>query len=163
MKFRDSGLNFGLVSVVGHWTGAVLLVAFLASAILSVFSEAALDSSQNATLLIALITAPVFAFRLYWRITNFHPAPLGGASPAQVLAGRGIALGMLLAGVVLPLMYLAKEIFAAGYNWWLTPLFWLGVFCFSGGLVLHLYGAYTHTFILKDNSLKRLAGRKIDL
>ena len=163
MRLRDNGLHFGLVSVVGHWGGATILAAFLLSAAASEFFDAEFNSTRVATLWIALLTAPIFAFRLYWRVTNFHPAPLGGANPAQVLAGRGVAMGMLLAGVVLPILYWTKEVVATASSWWLTPLFWLGVAFFLGVLILHLYGAFTHIFILKDDSLKRLMGHKVDL
>lgn len=163
MKLRDSGLHFGFFSVVGHWGGAILLAAFLIGASASELSDAKLNFTQDVTFWISLLTAPVFAFRLYWRVTNFHPAPLGGPNPAQVLAGRGVALGMLLAGVVLPTLFLSKEFVTPGSSWWLTPLFWLGVACFLCGFALHLYGAFTHQFVLKDDSLKRLMGHKVDL
>jgi cytochrome b561 len=163
MRFRDSGLHFGLVSVVGHWAGVAILLAFLISALVSDLTGSDFDSTRDVTLRVALLTAPFFAFRLYWRVSNFHPAPLGGANPAQVLAGRGVAMGMLLAGVVLPIMYWVKEVLAPASSWWLTPLFWLGVACFFGGLALHLYGAFIHVFILKDDSLKRLMGNQVDL
>ncbi len=163
MKLRDNGLHFGFVSVVGHWGGAAMLAAFLISASASELSDAEPSSTQNVTFWISLLTALIFAFRLYWRIVNFHPAPLGGASPAQVLAGRGVALGMLLAGVILPSLFLAKAFVTPGSSWWLTPLFWFGVACFLCGLALHLYGAFTHHFVLKDDSLKRVMGHKVDL
>lgn len=163
MKLRDSGLHFGLVSVVSHWVGAALFAAFLTGVIAAEVTVACSNTASTLTHLIALFMVPLYAFRLYWRVTNFHPAPLGGANPAQVLAGRGVALGMLLAGVVLPLLYAAKEFLAIAHAVWLAPLFWLGVACFLGGLVLHLYGAFTHVFVLKDDSFKRLIGRKVDL
>lgn len=163
MRYKDSGLHFGIVSVLGHWVGGAAFLAFLISACVADIFAPKFMPAHTLALWTSVLVLPASAFRLYWRIANYHPAPLGGANPAQVLVGRGIALGMLLAGVVLPAMYWIKEVLAVTVSWWLTPLFWVGAACFCCGLALHLYGAFTHVFVLKDASLKRMLGYQIDL
>jgi len=133
---------------------------------------------RDLTMSFGALVLPLYTFRLYWRIISFHPAPLGGANPAQVLVGRGVALGMILAGVVLPVLYWAKEAqVGAGLSAFgismpsfttepgivVASLFWLGTVAFLLGFFLHIFGAFNHQYVLKDESLKRLAGRKIEL
>ena len=166
------------MTVICHWFGAVLMIAFLVAA----FSTLGLEGAEalqrrNMTLELGLLAMPFFVFRLYWRLANYYPAPLGGVNPAQVLVGRGIAIGMLLAGIVLPVLFWAKEA-GSGSELkafdltmpalstplpFLAPLFWLGVTAFLLGLALHLFGAYTHQIVLKDETLKRLIGLTVEL
>ncbi len=162
MNVKDTGLHFGLVSVISHWLGAACLTAFSAGVLWEVASGDPMV--RNATLALGGLTACLHTFRLIWRLKSYHPTPLGGANPAQVLVGRGVALGMLLAGVVLPTMYwVLRGSTSFSVPWWVTPLFWLGFTCFFLGLALHLFGAYTHVFKLKDDSLKRMFGFTVDL
>lgn len=163
MRYKDNGLQYGIVSVVGHWGGGAAFLMFLIFAGVADISATNSGPAHSFAFWMSLLVMPAFVFRLYWRIANYHPAPLGGANPAQVLVGRGIALGMLLAGVVLPTMYWIKEALTPTNSWWLTPLFWLGTACFCCGLALHLYGAFTHVFVLKDASLKRMLGYQVEL
>lgn len=154
------------------------MAAFICAAFRALGAEGEAFARRNLTVELGAAVAPLYAFRLYWRLSNFHPAPLGGANPAQVLAGRGIALGMLLAGIVLPLLFWAKEasagnalmpfglVLPAGAiapHALLEPLFWLGVAAFLLGLLAHLFGVYTHHVVLEDESLVRLCGRRIEL
>jgi len=165
MRLRDTGLHFGLVTVIMHWLGAACILSFATGVLLEAITGSI--AIRNAALSIGAFTACLHLFRFLWRLRNYHPAPLGGANPAQVLVGRGVALGMLLAGVVLPVMFWFKEgeatVSPIGQTWWFAPLFWLGFTCFLLGLLLHLFGVYTHVCKLKDNSLKRIMGTAIDL
>lgn len=173
MRTRDTGLHYGLVTITCHWIGAVLMLAFITATFVA--SDAA---GRDLAMGLGLLTAPLYAFRLYWRLTNYNPAPLGGTNPAQVLVGQGVVLGMLLAGVVLPILFWAKEAgggaqvhaftlplpsYAAEPWSLLTPLFWLGVTAFLLGFGLHLFGVYTHQFVLKDETLNRLLGKAVKL
>jgi len=166
MKLKDNGLRFGAVTVFSHWLGAAILISFSVGVILTTATGS--DAIRAFTLTIGLFSAGVHVFRMYWRLRNYHPAPLGGANPAQVLVGRGVAFGMLLAGIILPVMFKIKEgnwqqEFLNSQEWWFVPLFWVGFTCFLLGLLLHLYGAFTHVFTLKDDSLKRILGLPVDL
>jgi cytochrome b561 len=49
-------------------------------------------------------TSALSLFRLIWRYRHRHPMPLGGLPPVQVLAARGVAVGLLVGGVVLPIL-----------------------------------------------------------
>ena len=169
MAFKDTGLGFGWITILFHWLGAILMPVFVVRSV----QDLCQVSDQNPTTPLAVAVCLLFAFRLYWRLSHHHPLPLGNAKPVTVLVARGVALGMLLAGFVLPLMYLwlCSAMLAHGHSLWLgagggTIVFWLyhlGITAFSTGLCLHLYGAYQHHFVLKDESLPRLLGRKVDM
>ncbi|WP_323776339.1 cytochrome b/b6 domain-containing protein [Leisingera sp.] len=165
MKLEDTGLHFGLVTVIMHWVGAACILSFATGVLWEAITEA--NEIRNATLHIGALTACLHLFRLIWRLRNYHPAPLGGANPAQVLVGRGVALGMLLAGIVLPMMFWFKECDAIaspiGQTWWYASLFWMGFTCCLLGLLLHLFGVYTHVCKFKDDSLKRMVGITTEL
>lgn len=165
MQLRDTGLHFGLVTVIAHWLGAALVLSFAAGVLWEAIAGA--TAIRNVTFFIGGLTACLHFFRLVWRLRSYHPAPLGGANPAQVLVGRGVALGMLLAGIVLPVMFWLKESDTSASRiaeaWWIAPLFWLGFSCFLLGLLLHLLGVYTHVFKHKDDTLKRMVGVPVDL
>lgn len=160
MRIRDTGLDYGIVTMLCHWLGALALPAFLALSLAALWG----GSEKLATALAApgLIVMGLFAFRLYWRLSSYQPLPLGDARPVAVLVGRGVALGMLLAGVVLPGMHIWLAT-AEAPALAVLILYHLGIAAFLGGFALHLYGAYRHQFISRDASLARLFGRKVEL
>ncbi len=164
MQMRDTGLGFGLVTIVSHWIGALLLPGFLIGSFAALWSFGGGWAAR-----VAPLVALFFAFRLWWRLVHYHPLPLGGAKPVSVLVGRGVQLGMLLAGVVLPLMFLWLKSIGAGQGSlgaWGTVLwvfYHLGALAFGLGWLLHLYGAYTHHVVFKDGTLLRLWGRHVDV
>ena len=182
MQIKDTGLGFGLVTIISHWTGAIVMLGFVAMS----FSTLGLEGAQllaryQITASLGFLCFCLFFFRLYWRLKHYHPLPLGGAAPIEVLVGRGVALGLLLAGIILPLIFwgylcakgIDVKIFAISIPaiWQPGPaaasslpvLFWLGISAFTLGFLLHLFGAIKHQFIRKDDAVLRLMGKKIEL
>ncbi|NRG16629.1 cytochrome B [Rhizobiales bacterium] len=182
MKLRDTGLAFGVVTIACHWTGAFLLPGFLLLAVYTLAGSASPDpESLNTLTSLAFLCAVLFSFRIYWRLKHYHPMPLGGAKPVEVIIARCVAFGLLVAGVVLPLILWAS-LSASGHEFrlfglafpriwsegeasafYLTGLFWLGVIAFTLGFLLHLFGAFKHQVILKDDAVLRLMGKKVEL
>jgi len=182
MQIKDTGLGFGLVTIFSHWTGAVLMLGFVAV----IFSTLGLEGEQllaryQMTASVGFLCFCLFSFRLYWRLKNYHPLPLGAATPIEILAGRGIAFGLLLAGIVLPVIFWAYlsargidlRVFSISFPviWQPGPtaaftfsvLLWLGISAFTLGFLLHLFAAIKHQFITKDDAILRLMGKKIEL
>ncbi len=182
MQMKDTGLGFGLVTIVSHWTGAILMLGFVAMS----FSTLGLEGTQllaryETAASVGFLCFCLFSFRIYWRLKHHHPLPLGGATPIEVLVGRGVAFGLLLAGVILPLIFWAYlsargvdvKVFTISFPalWQpgptaalsLSVLFWLGITAFTLGFLLHLFGAIKHQFITKDDAMLRLMGKKIEL
>jgi len=175
MQIKDTGLGFGIVTIVAHWVGVILMLGFLwaATAYLLIPESIAFTTARN----LAALCLVLYAFRLYWRLRHHHPLPLGPSSPVVVLVSRGITIGMLLAGIILPLIFIwavevrdDQELFAGavtpshyeGAAFYLTVLFFLGVGAFTLGLLLHLFGALKHV-LQKDGSLSRMFGKNIEL
>ncbi|MGO1118494.1 cytochrome b/b6 domain-containing protein [Rhodovibrionaceae bacterium A322] len=182
MQFRDTALGFGLVTMINHWLGALLLPLFALLCFSTVFlSEEAKADRWASCLSLGLPLAVFFAFRLFWRFRHHHPLPLGSPSPLAVMVGRAIAIGLLLAGVILPLLLwlklsaegLSPLVFEIHLPTLLAPslslalvlslLFWAGLCAFSLGFLLHLSAALKHQFILQDNAIARLLGKTIEL
>lgn len=164
MPVRDSGLGFGLVSLAGHWVGASLMLLFIGICLSSLALDGpAQDARLAAALPVGTLCLVVSGFRIFWRLKHPWPMPLTSTSPAKVLAGRGVAFGLLLAGVILPLLLWAMHAAAGNWGLVLAGLFWVGIVAFVLGFLLHLYAALTHQFVQKDSSLARMLGKKIDL
>ena len=182
MKLRDTGLGFGLVTISCHWTGAFMLPGFLIFALGTLAGSAPPNPERlDAVSSLGFLCAVLFSFRIYWRLKHHHPMPLGGAKPVEVIVARCVAFGLLVAGVVLPLILWAA-LSAGGHEFrvfglalpriwsegaasafYLMGLFWLGVVAFSLGFLLHLFGAFKHQVILKDDAVLRLMGKEIEL
>ncbi len=182
MKLGDTGLGFGMVTIVCHWTGVFVLPGFLILSLATLAGEAEPDPARLELLTtLGFVSALLFSFRMYWRLKQYHPMPLGGAKPVEVIVGRCVAFGLLLAGVVLPLILWAAlsaegEAFrvlgltfpriwpigpVAAFS--LMALFWLGALAFTLGLLLHLFGAFRHQVILKDDAVLRMMGKDVEV
>lgn len=179
MRIRDTGLEFGLITVINHWIGAAIMLTFL---VLMTSAMRNVEPGRAVDLLVATgaYTSVLSLFRLIWRYRHWHPMPLGGVSPVQVLAARGVAIGLLVGGIVLPILcWLSLSL--AGQQ--LTTFFgtvpalmspspgtasvvaaitWCGIVCWSAGFLLHVYGAFQHQFVLKDGAIRRLTGQFVE-
>ena len=164
MQFKDTGLGFGLVTLVAHWVGAALMIGFVVTSISAALLAPAEQSARFALAMsFGYICIPLYLFRMFWRFKHPYPMPLGAASPAQVLIGRGVAFGMLLAGVTLPVLLWAMLTTTGFVATVFFALFWLGLVAFSLGLLLHLFGAFSHHVLQKDETLLRLLGKNVEL
>lgn len=173
MQWRDTGLGFGAITIVLHWVGATLVVAFAAIAVAGLLADA---GGGPKSLGLGVAASAISAFRILWRALHHHPLPVAPAAPVTLLLHRAVALALLLAGAVLPWLYFAllsagPELglpgWAAALGWlpvWLTRLlFWLGIVLFAGAATLHAGAAVFGALKGGDRSLARMLGAKVEL
>ena len=179
-QWRDTGLGFSPVTIALHWIVAALVLAIIGI-------EIALVAAPNAELarvlnLLGAILFPVSVYRFWARLTSWHPLPLGTPNPVEVIVSRSVATALALAMVLLPVAaWLAKS--AAGQlvelpGGWIIPspmqpnpqaaqvfdvLFKIGATPFVLGLALHIFGACKNHFVLKNDALKRMLGKRVEL
>lgn len=183
MRMRDSGLAFGVVTISSHWIGAIAFPSFLVACLIASWApEDGYVAAAQIAMQLGLPCFFLFSFRFVWRLVNYTPVPLGGSAPVEVLVGRAVVFGMLLAGIILPLfwwMKLSAEGFdvvattfgndvsispqATTASILITVLFWLGAMAFTLGLTLHVLAALKHQFVLKDGAIGRILGRSVEL
>ncbi|AUT73291.1 cytochrome B [Paraburkholderia hospita] len=180
LQWRDTGLGFSPVTIALHWIVAALVLAIIGI-------EIALVASPNVELarvlnLLGAILFPISAYRFWARVTSWHPLPLGTPNPVEVIVSRSVATALALAMVLLPVAaWLAKS--AAGQlvelpGGWIIPspmhpnaqaaqvfdvLFKIGATPFVLGLALHIFGACKNHFVLKNDALKRMLGKRVEL
>jgi cytochrome b561 len=108
--------------------------------------------------------------------------PVGTPNPVEVIASRSVAVALALAMVLLPIAaWLGKS--SAGVPIGLpggftvpplmsphaaaahvfSVLFDIGAGAFLCGLALHMFGAFKNHFVLKNDSLKRMLGKHVEL
>ncbi|VWB37556.1 cytochrome B561 [Burkholderia lata] len=184
MQLRDNGLRFSPITIVLHWIVAILLFSIigLASVIACTVNDAQrmrLEAWQN-LLGVALFLLSVY--RLWARLSSFHPLPLGTPNPVEVIVSRSIAVALALAMVLLPVAaWLSRSaggeivVLPGGYavpaliepgarmRHVIDVLFRIGAIAFLAGLALHLFGALKNHFVLKNDVLKRMLGKQVEL
>lgn len=179
-QWRDTGLGFSRITIALHWIVAALVLAIIGI-------EIALFASPNVELarvlnLLGTILFPISVYRFWARVTSWHPLPLGTPNPVEVIVSRSVATALALAMVLLPVAaWLAKS--AAGQlvelpAGWIIPspmhpdaqaaqvfdvLFKIGATPFVLGLALHIFGACKNHFVLKNDALKRMLGKRVEL
>ena len=179
-QWRDTGLGFSPVTIALHWIVAALVLSIIGI-------EIALVASPNVELmrvlnLLGAILFPISVYRFWARVTSWHPLPLGTPNPVEVIVSRSVATALALAMVLLPVAaWLAKS--AAGQlvelpGGWIIPspmhpnaqaaqvfdvLFKIGATPFVLGLALHIFGACKNHFVLKNDALKRMLGKRVEL
>ena len=177
---RDNGLRFSPVTIALHWLVAALVLSIIAIELIGLVRPDA-DLARFANLLGALLF-PVSVYRFWARVTSYHPLPLGTPNPVEVIVSRSVAVGLALAmgllpiaawlwksaeniplelpgGYVIPAL-IAPDRAAAGV---LRVLFDVGSSAFLLGLALHLFGALKNHFVLKNDVLKRMLGKHVEL
>jgi cytochrome b561 len=184
MQLRDNGLRFSPITVVLHWVVALSLLTILCLqvSIANATGEAARMEFARVQNLIGLVLFLVSIYRFWARITAYHPLPVGTPNPIEVIISRSVAVALALAMVLLPIAVWASRS-AAGEATdlpWdfsipaLLPanealkhvvdvLFDIGASLFLAGLALHLFGAVKNHFLLKNNTLKRMLGKHVEL
>jgi cytochrome b561 len=179
-QWRDNGLGFSPITIALHWIIAALVLAIIAI-------EIALRVAPNAELtrvlnLLGTMLFPISVYRFWARVTSWHPLPVGTPNPVEVIVSRTVAAALALAMVLLPIAaWLAKS--AAGQlvelpGGWIVPsplspnpqaaqvfdvLFRIGATPFVLGLALHIFGACKNHFVLKNDALKRMLGKRVEL
>jgi len=184
MQLRDTGLAFSPVTIVLHWLAAALVFALLALALVQACSDNPtwVQRAMSLQALLALVLFPLSAYRLWARLRSHHPLPIGTPDPVQVIVARSVALAMLLATVLLPVAaWLALSaadraiVLPGGYRLpqpiapdeglarVFTRLFQAGTVAFLAGLALHIVGAARNHFVLRNQTLHRMLGRRVEL
>ncbi|VVN32386.1 Cytochrome b561 [Pseudomonas fluorescens] len=184
MQRRDNGLRFSPITVVLHWVVALSLLAILCLQVL--IGQASSDATRAAFVhlqnLVGLILFLVSIYRFWARITSYHPLPVGTPNPIEVIISRSVAVALALAMVLLPVAVWASRSAAgeavelpggfaipallpihAGLKHVVDVLFNIGASAFVAGLALHIFGALKNHFLLKNNTLKRMLGKHVEL
>lgn len=179
-RLRDSGLGFSPVTIVIHWIVAVIVLSIIA---IEIVRSLAPGSELTRVLnLLGAVLFPISIYRFWARVTSYHPLPVGTPNPVEVIISRSVAVGLALAMALLPLAaWLTKS--AAGEpvvlpGGLIIPaliaqnreaaqvfgiLFKIGATPFLFGLVLHIFGACKNHFLLKNDALKRILGKHVEL
>ncbi len=177
MRLRDTGLGFGLVTIVMHWIGAVMVLGFtLAStAVRLVPADAVGQATVAALVWTGVFASAISLFRLLWRVLHYYPLPLTAKSPLVIIVQRSLAFALLLGGIVLPWLFFALmpdgqadlpralPVNALGFlpRWGLLSLYWLGSVLILATALVHAGAAIAGAFAGRDPSLARMAGRSI--
>jgi cytochrome b561 len=184
MQLRDNGLGFSPVTIALHWLVAALLFSIIGFDV--ALSQTA-DEAQRAGLmrvqnLLGAILCVVSIYRFWARISSYHPLPVGTPNPIEVIVSRSVAVSLALAMVLLPIAaWLSKsaagEIIALPGGFAIPALiepnapvkrvvdflFNVGATAFLLGLALHIFGALKNHLILKNDALKRMVGKHVEL
>jgi superoxide oxidase len=184
MQFRDNGLRYSRVTIVLHWLVAILLFSIIG---LSLAIAQGGDYAQklewtHVRNLLGTVLFFVSLYRFWARVTSYHPLPLGTPNPVEVIVSRSVAAALALAMVLLPIAAWLSQC-AAGEIVWLPGglaipapfeanaeahrvfafLFNLGATAFLAGLALHIFGAFKNHWILKNDVLRRMLGKHVEL
>ncbi|MEJ5060200.1 MULTISPECIES: cytochrome b [unclassified Pseudomonas] len=184
MQLRDNGLRFSPITVALHWVVAFSLLAIFGLQLLigQASSEALRMELGRVQNLLGLILFLVSIYRFWARITSYHPLPVGTPNPIEVIISRSVAVSLALAMVLLPIAVWASrsaagEVVQLPGGLWIPTLlptnatlknvvdvlFNFGASAFLAGLALHLFGAVKNHFLLKNNTLKRMLGKHVEL
>lgn len=184
MQLHDTGLRFSPLTLFLHWTVAAAVLALLGLG----FAAARLEQGPGKLALlgwhgsVGLCVFVLSLYRLWARLRFHHPLPVGAVSPIELIVSRSLAVALIVATVVLPLLG-CLALSAAGTKLWLfgwialAPLVdpapgWarvagllhsLGAYAFTAGLALHVYGAIQHHVVKKDDTLRRMLGKQVEL
>ena len=184
MQAKDNGLGFSPITIVLHWLAAFVVVSLmLLQLVISSASDALpvaeLEQLRNTFGLLLVI---VSCYRLWARLSSFHPLPVGTPNPVQLLVGRSVAVALTLACVLLPIaawlsMSAGGDTVELIGGWRLAAplakddgvkkvfdvLFAIGITPFLAGLALHVFAACKSHFVLKNDSLRRMLGKHVEL
>lgn len=184
MQVRDNGLQFSRITIALHWIVVILLLGIIGTgvAIYHAGDEAQRMSLAQTQNLLGTVLFLVSVYRLGARLTSFHPLPVGTPNPIEVIVSRSVAVALALAMVLLPIAaWLARS--AAGIvialpGGFALPalvepnaqvlhvvdfLFTVGATAFFLGLALHIFGALKNHLVLKNDALKRMLGKHVEL
>lgn len=184
MQLRDNGLGFSPITIVLHWVAAAAVVTII---ILQLYISNAGDTMWIAELkrvrnTLGLLLFFVSCYRLWARLSTFHPLPVGSPNPLEVIISRSVAVSLTLACVLLPVAAWlsmsadaeAVELLGGsclpalldkdeGARKVFDTLFLIGAAPFIAGLALHLFGVCKNHFVLKNDTLLRMLGKEVEL
>lgn len=182
MQIRDNGLRYSPITIILHWVSVIGLLALFVFEVMignDKSSSKALVEAQNLTGLIVFVAA---IYRLWARMKSYHPLPVGTPNPIEVIISRSVAFALVLATVLLPIAIWggrAAEGVSVSLPGGVTlpmvlsqsstlkvvvdVLFNIGSSAFLAGLALHIFGAFKNHFLLKNDTLKRMLGKQVEL
>jgi cytochrome b561 len=180
LQLRDNGLGFSPITIVVHWVVAALVMSIM---VIEVILWAAYNPELASVLnLLGTVLFPISVYRFWARVTSYHPLPVGTPNPIEVIISRSVSTALALAMVLLPIAaWLSKsaagEIIALPGGYAIPALmgpnaqvahvvdflFKLGATPFVLGLALHIFGACKNHFLLKNDALKRMLGKHVEL
>jgi cytochrome b561 len=184
MQLRDNGLRFSPITIILHWVVAALLFLIIGLSIAKVQTSESAVRMEIARIqnLLGLLLFLLSTYRFWARVSSYHPLPLGTPNPVEVIISRSVAAAMALAMVLLPIaawqsMALAGEIVALPGGFAIPALiapnpqlkqlvdvlFNIGAAAFLAGLALHMFGAVKNHFVLKNDVLRRMLGKHVEL
>ncbi|MDD5334995.1 MAG: cytochrome b/b6 domain-containing protein [Rhodoferax sp.] len=184
MQLHDTGLRFSPLTLFLHWAVAAAVLALLGLGLAAARLE---PGPAKLALLgwhgsIGLSVLLLSLYRLWARLRFHHPLPVGAVSPIELIVSRSLAIALIAATLVLPLLGWTA-LSAAGTQLRLfggvalTPLVdpapglagvarllhSLGAYAFAAALALHVYGALRHHIVNKDDTLRRMLGKQVEL
>jgi superoxide oxidase len=184
MQLRDNGLRFSPITIALHWLVAVLMfsVVGLDIAISQTVGPALKLELSQVQNLFGTVLFLVSIYRFWARISSWHPLPVGSPNPVEVIVSRSVAAALALAMVLLPIAaWLSRS--AGGEATGLPGgivipaliapsveaqrvfdiLFNIGATAFGLGLALHIFGALKNHLVLKNDALRRMMGKHVEL
>lgn len=184
MQLRDNGLGFSPITLVLHWLVAALLFSIigLSIAVSLTSDEASIVAFSSIRNLLGILLFLLSIYRFWARVSSYHPLPLGTPNPVEVIVSRSIAAALALAMVLLPIAAWLCQATAGAVMplpWGLavpapfgpsaeahrilSVLFNLGSTAFLAGLCLHIFGALKNHVALKNDVLRRMLGKHVEL
>jgi superoxide oxidase len=184
MQLKDNGLGYSPITIALHWIIAALLLAIivLTAASLTTADEphrAALTHTRN---LLGLALFVVSIYRFWRRISSWHPLPVGTPNPVEVIVSRTVAAALALAMVLLPFAawlsnstagratelpggFAIPALLGSHPSVHAVVAFLLnaGTLAFLAGLALHIFGALKNHFVFRNDALKRMLGKHVEL
>lgn len=184
MQLRDNGLGFSPITIALHWIVAALLLSII---VLAIVLSTTTDPAQNVALgraqnLLGVVLFVVSIYRFWQRVSSWHPLPVGTPNPVEVIVSRTVAAALALAMVLLPIaVWLSRATAGVATELpggfaipaFFSPhrslhavvdvLFDAGAIAFLAGLALHIFGALKNHLFLKNDALKRMLGKHVEL
>ena len=177
---RDRGAQFGAISIVNHWTLAILIIGMLG---FGLYMEDLPRGPEKGALVqihksIGVIVLFLAFWRVAWRIVSRFPADVATMARWQALASRGAHTALLICVLAMPITgYLQSS--AGGHRVTLFGLFDLPAlgkipaiagpahvahaliaYALIALIVLHVLAALKHHVVDKDATLRRMLGRR---
>ncbi|SDC69548.1 cytochrome b561 [Cupriavidus sp. YR651] len=183
MKLRDTGLGFSPITILIHWIVAGLAAWMIWSGLSATYGDAGGKAGMVYLHSIAgVVIFIISTYRLWARLSSYHPLPIGSPNPIEVMVSRSVAVGLALAPVLLPLdgwlmMSAAGKAITLPGGIVLPALIRpnveveqvarllhkIGAYAFMAGLALHIFGAVKHHFVLKNDTVRRMLGKRVEL
>jgi len=181
MGLRNTQENYGSLTIGLHW----LMAAMILGLIIVGFLMELMGKGPNKDLLVNLHKATglmvliVGLFRWYWTISSQKTAHIQGLSKTEVGASHAVKWLLMLLLLAMPISGLLMSMFH-GYGVNVYGLFEIpslvsknktvgglfgrihgvGAYLISAIVVIHILAAIRHHFIKKDDTLKRMLGKK---